>query len=576
MGFINDRAAHLDVKSILLVVLTLLVGPVFSSDGDEYLTIIYDDFTDEDLAVWLRRGYLGCAGDPECSVLLGDLMEYAENMVNNAYRKGFVGRNLTRDLAVARQEFEDGNHESAERSVFIALNAMEKKGYYTPPEERYERLETVGYSWRHEHDGYYFMNTSNENDLGFGPTAFSSSGRLTIAYLGPVEGRILGTGRFFDKYLYGGFQIRLRCGNDNKLHAGGGVTGYWGFGRVGSDGLRFESYSPESASPLLGFWAVAVVNGTFSMRESLPMIDITEWHNYTILWEPEGATFLVDDEVVATADTAPGTPMDVVAEISDKSYDPPSVSLSECGEWIPPPVWWWKEMVSDVDVWIQIDHLHVWTTARRIEDLFSVAQRKTAQVEGLLPATRREDIATAHDKAQKALANLDYFEATASLGKVISICEMPELIYLAEDALRVMGELGWDVGNAMDAHGAILGDLNGSGRVWGHDVLMDVIAWREVAEQDLFDQASAVVGAAEKGGLDARRLGCLYSAAQDAWSEVAGSNFDEGRHLRAMIYLDLIVVEDLRPPLLAMLCATLLAALGNRRSGFSLRLDKKG
>ncbi len=113
----------------------------------------------------------------------------------------------------------------------------------------------------------------------------------------------------YDKYSPPvGMQLGLKCSDDNKLESekGGGYRS-WGFGEMGP---RFESFSPESDDPLPGFWATTG-HGDTANRRPIRDIDMTQWHNYTILWEPERATFLVDGVLVATIGAAHVDPVEV-------------------------------------------------------------------------------------------------------------------------------------------------------------------------------------------------------------------------------------------------------------------------
>jgi hypothetical protein len=47
---------------------------------------------------------------------------------------------------------------------------------------------------------------------------------------------------------------------------------------------------------------------------------MTQWHNYTILWEPEKTTFLIDDVVAANIDGVPIDPMEAVCFLNNAIY----------------------------------------------------------------------------------------------------------------------------------------------------------------------------------------------------------------------------------------------------------------
>jgi hypothetical protein len=112
------------------------------------------------------------------------------------------------------------------------------------------------------------------------------------------------------RYRYTSLETRLRCSDDNRLESdvGGGLR-FWGFiDFTGDKFLYFVSASPESGE-LGGFHACSGVSG-MKLWEPMTAIDMREWHTYTILWEPGNATFLVDEQVVATTDQVPKYGMD--------------------------------------------------------------------------------------------------------------------------------------------------------------------------------------------------------------------------------------------------------------------------
>ena len=106
---------------------------------------------------------------------------------------------------------------------------------------------------------------------------------------------------------YAGMEVRMKCNDDNKLESdlGGGMR-FWGLvdKRPMDNGLFFISACPESDPGIPGFRVERIVNGE---RESAVITgaEMGEWHVYTILWDKNNATLLVDGEVVASFDTVP-------------------------------------------------------------------------------------------------------------------------------------------------------------------------------------------------------------------------------------------------------------------------------
>ena len=122
-----------------------------------------------------------------------------------------------------------------------------------------------------------------------------------------------------EKFLFRNIEIRLRLGSDNKLESDyGGGNRRWGFRSGEPDyGLTFRTSEPgiltamDQWNPkghpgieMLGFVVTSKL-GQFNFWQHVEGIDLTEWHTYKILWEPEIVTFLIDDAVVAITDVVP-------------------------------------------------------------------------------------------------------------------------------------------------------------------------------------------------------------------------------------------------------------------------------
>ena len=81
-----------------------------------------------------------------------------------------------------------------------------------------------------------------------------------------------------------GLEMRLR----NLGHLEGGR--HWGFHSSQED-LKFIWLSNESAQDFQGLHTASVVNGKYRFNDLITGIDITDWHNYTIIWEKDNGTF---------------------------------------------------------------------------------------------------------------------------------------------------------------------------------------------------------------------------------------------------------------------------------------------
>jgi hypothetical protein len=151
-------------------------------------------------------------------------------------------------------------------------------------------------------------------------------------------------------YRYAGMEIRLRCSDDNRLvsSVGGGWRG-WGFiDWAGQSGLDFSSASPESGEENSGFRARSVTGGYTRLWKPITDIDITQWHTYTILWEPDNGTFLVDGVVVATTDRVPKTGMVAAVFNTNLALEKPYYQNGD-------------ELITvPFDSCIQVDYIHIY------------------------------------------------------------------------------------------------------------------------------------------------------------------------------------------------------------------------
>jgi hypothetical protein len=79
---------------------------------------------------------------------------------------------------------------------------------------------------------------------------------------------------------------------------GQGLTNAW-----------FVSLSKESFGNTRGFLAAAVFEDNIPYLDQALHIDMTQWHDYGIVWTRRGVTFSVDGEVVAFSPLAPSGPL---------------------------------------------------------------------------------------------------------------------------------------------------------------------------------------------------------------------------------------------------------------------------
>jgi hypothetical protein len=114
------------------------------------------------------------------------------------------------------------------------------------------------------------------------------------------------------QYTNAAFEARLRCTDDNGINQPGQGTKGWGFWNYENppsiDSAWFWSASPESEASVTGFQAMVARGSIIVFQESLPEVDMREWHIYRVELLPTGTRFLVDGEEVAFTSHRPDRP----------------------------------------------------------------------------------------------------------------------------------------------------------------------------------------------------------------------------------------------------------------------------
>jgi len=213
------------------------------------------------------------------------------------------------------------------------------------------------------------------------------------------------------KWRYVTVEIRLRCGDDNGINSdtGEGQRG-WGLGDIYPDWpenfLIFNSHSVGSDESLAGFYAMVGINGSLVQQEDISYIDMRQWHNYTIIWKPENATFLVDNETVFTTQQVPNVPVAISVIAQNRHDNLLPGGVVELKEFFP----------LRQRQWIQIDHIHVYMEDEEYNDYISAASQALRQAQNTIRDAKLGGIDTDgleedHAQAQQALDQKGYIPA---------------------------------------------------------------------------------------------------------------------------------------------------------------------
>jgi hypothetical protein len=241
-------------------------------------------------------------------------------------------------------------------------------------------------------------------------------------------------------YKYTGVEMRLRCNEDYRLESdiGGGIR-FWGFWDWSNDYLWFMSASSESDEQFAGVRACSGVNGINSW-EPIRDINITEWHTYTILWEPDNGTFLVDGKIVASISEVPNSWMNIEIWTSNRAIR----------EYQNDRKWVFETMDVLYDSSIQVDYVHVFLTARGVQwyndnqitgdEIITMFPKAWRAITTEVKVTGMSDMVSDYNIATYAWANRDYESTRTYLQKILEI-DIPEPALLPVLGLNLLPAL---------------------------------------------------------------------------------------------------------------------------------------
>ena len=150
-----------------------------------------------------------------------------------------------------------------------------------------------------------------------------------------------------DEYLtYAGVETRLRASSPAVPML---AIGFHGEESV----TQFMWFSNESKEGARGLHAFCKVKGLATFWEPIEL-DVTEWHTYKVIWQPDNATFIVDGEVVAQTDQVPDSYQEVCIYNNCKASVNPSLILGN-----PAPCSILKSLKVSEDQFTQIDYIRI-------------------------------------------------------------------------------------------------------------------------------------------------------------------------------------------------------------------------
>ena len=312
--------------------------------------------------------------------------------------------------------------------------------------------------------------------------SFSARDGYVFGNLSGVDHTSVGGSNFYgysvEEFLFTNVEMRLRFSSDNKLESDyGGGNRRWGFRSGEPDyGLTFRSSEPGILSAMdqwqpgghpgiemLGFVVTSKIKGQFIFWQHVEGIDLTEWHTYKILWEPEMVTFLIDDVVVAITDKVPARAARVYLRMASGT----NLTL-QC-----------QNVVGEevcADEYMQVDHIRLFASGEQFDawsqemsQLFTAAEEAMdeAKTKGMDTNNLRKDF---YDKATEYWCENHYNHLYARL-------------YL-ETLIEYLGQ------------------------------------WDQI--MDMFSQASTAIENAELKGQESRIINMMkgyYTAAEKRWQE---------------------------------------------------------
>jgi hypothetical protein len=287
------------------------------------------------------------------------------------------------DLSQSSEMSEDGpgeNVESAGSSEMYSsswggpIHVIMSDGFEQENVEWRRRTSCRGTGTIGIYDGSMFLNLSKESNR----YEFS---RVWLKYGGDVEG---------DPWLFVGAEIRLKCSDDNGQESditGGGMR-CWGLteGTTFPDNsILFVSNSPESDHP--GLHVRGRIDGRRVINRPIIGVDISDWHNYTILWGPLNSTVLIDDVVVATLDETPIVPMAVYVQAGNTCF-------GEKGDWHQTEDIYMSYIDLEQDVWIQVESIRVDMSEEWYRNYSDEVMTKLRYITQLVDAAREKNLTT--------------------------------------------------------------------------------------------------------------------------------------------------------------------------------------
>jgi hypothetical protein len=184
--------------------------------------------------------------------------------------------------------------------------------------------------------------------------------------------------------------------------------------------LVFVQYPVGSDESLVGFRAQVAIDDEIVRSVRIEDVDLTQPHDYTIIWEPNNVTLLIDNDVVLTTDKAPQVPLSIAMINQEWTYRAPTDSHGNVVM---------TGTVDDIEnVWIQVHDVRVFMDQDLLQEHAANASRTLSKFYSLIQTAQQRGLDTQRMRD-------DYTASIEDLGDGYVHAELLSKLRLANDML---------------------------------------------------------------------------------------------------------------------------------------------